>query len=38
MREQIDLEAKERLAGKEGDQTEYILEINIACNGLDRTI
>lgn len=38
MREQIDLEAKERLAGKEGDQTEYILEINIACDGLDRTI
>ena len=29
MREQIDFEAKERLAGKEGDQTEYILEINL---------
>jgi len=37
MRKQIDLEAKERLAGKEGDRTEYILEINIACYGLDRT-
>jgi hypothetical protein len=38
MREQIDIEAVERLAGKEGERTEYILVINVECGGMDKTI
>jgi hypothetical protein len=38
MLEQIDPEAKERLAGKEGKRTEYIVDINIECGGYERII